>query len=234
MKINNKILNIPPYISTSWHNVDYLKIEEVEQKKTLIIGLVNGSTITIPSLNDATITEIFNCHANSLEDQLPQKQKIAPPLNPFNLGITPIQFSIEGFKNINSILEHNPNEMNSPNLPDEIISQISTIIQMLGINLNAFHIPEEQPDCNCPYCQIAKVLHGPSKTSKLPTHEQEEMITEEDLRFRDWDIKQASEKLFNVTHPFDNQERYQVFLGNPIGCTCGKSNCEHIRAVLLN
>lgn len=232
MKVNNKILSIPPYISTSWRNVDYLKIEEIGEHKNLIIALTGGTLMTIPNLTDKAITEIFTCHANSLEDETPQKQKILP--EGFNLGIAPIQFAVDGLKDIHSVLEHNPNESGAPNLPQEIISQISTIAQMMGIDLNAFHIPEGQPHCNCPYCQIAKALHAPIQTTKIESTEQEEPITEEDLRFRDWDVKSVSEKLFDVTHPFDHQEHYQVFLGNPIGCTCGKTNCEHIRAVLLS
>ena len=38
--------------------------------------------------------------------------------------------------------------------------------------------------------------------------------------------------LIVVTNPLDANEHYNVFLGDPIGCTCGQKNCEHIRAVL--
>ena len=57
-------------------------------------------------------------------------------------------------------------------------------------------------------------------------------FSEDDLKFRDWDIEQKSEELYEVTNPIDQNEHYQVFLGNPVGCTCGKKNCEHIRTVL--
>jgi hypothetical protein len=33
-------------------------------------------------------------------------------------------------------------------------------------------------------------------------------------------------------NPLDHKEHYNVFLGDPIGCSCGNNNCEHIQAVL--
>ncbi|NGX33463.1 MAG: hypothetical protein K1060chlam4_01531, partial [Candidatus Anoxychlamydiales bacterium] len=38
--------------------------------------------------------------------------------------------------------------------------------------------------------------------------------------------------LYRVTNPLDENEHYSVFLKDPIGCTCGKKNCEHVKAVL--
>jgi hypothetical protein len=60
----------------------------------------------------------------------------------------------------------------------------------------------------------------------------EEEVSPHELKFREWDIQQAGDKLYNVSNPFDKGEQYQVYLGNPVGCTCGKSKCEHIVAVL--
>ena len=60
----------------------------------------------------------------------------------------------------------------------------------------------------------------------------EEIVSDAELHFREWDIKQLEKQLYNVTNPLDTTEHYQVFLGTPLGCTCGKTNCEHIRAVL--
>jgi PhoH-like ATPase len=47
-----------------------------------------------------------------------------------------------------------------------------------------------------------------------------------------WGIEQTAEQLYKVTNPLDANEQYNVFLGTPLGCTCGLKNCEHIRAVL--
>ncbi len=88
--------------------------------------------------------------------------------------------------------------------------------------------PKPEPHCNCPHCQIARAMHGIEK------QELEEPVSDEDLKFRDWEIKQTGEKLYSVTNPIDPSEQYTVFLGEPVGCTCGHSHCEHIKSVLLN
>jgi hypothetical protein len=62
--------------------------------------------------------------------------------------------------------------------------------------------------------------------------EQEEMVSDEELKFRSWDVVQTGEKLYLVCNPIDSKEHYNVYLGEPIGCTCGQTHCEHIRAVL--
>jgi len=91
-------------------------------------------------------------------------------------------------------------------------------------------IPKGEPHCNCPYCQIANAMQG--TVSEVEEKEVEEEVTEDDLKFREWDIKQEGDKLYIVTNPLDADEHYQVFLGTPVGCTCGQKNCEHIRTVL--
>jgi hypothetical protein len=59
-----------------------------------------------------------------------------------------------------------------------------------------------------------------------------EEISDDDLKFRDWEIAQTEANLYSVTNPLDPSEHYSVFLGEPLGCTCGSKNCEHIKAVL--
>jgi hypothetical protein len=60
----------------------------------------------------------------------------------------------------------------------------------------------------------------------------DEEISAEDLRFKEWEIAKLSQNLYKVINPLDSNEEYQVFLGTPIGCTCGIHHCEHIKAVL--
>jgi len=60
----------------------------------------------------------------------------------------------------------------------------------------------------------------------------EEEVSAEDLKFRDWDIVQSGDDVYIVTNPLNAEEQYNVYLGNPVGCTCGQPNCEHIRSVL--
>ena len=88
-------------------------------------------------------------------------------------------------------------------------------------------LPKAEPHCNCTYCQITRTLSHAQQEE-----EQDEEVTEEDLRFRSWDIEQKGDQLFTVTNPLDKAETYQVFLGHPVGCTCGKKKCAHIEAVL--
>ena len=115
-------------------------------------------------------------------------------------------------------------------MPPDVIEKITSITKALGMDIEQMNIPKAEPHCNCPYCQIAKVIQGESKDS--PKEEIEEEVTEDDLRFRDWDIKQEGDKIYIVSNPLDTNEHYQVFLGNPVGCTCGEKNCEHVRTVL--
>jgi len=68
MKINNSILSIPPYISTSWKNILSLHVEHTStNEKELIITLTNQSKIFVPNLEDSLLEEIFNTHATFLE-----------------------------------------------------------------------------------------------------------------------------------------------------------------------
>ena len=60
----------------------------------------------------------------------------------------------------------------------------------------------------------------------------EEEVSAADLTFRSWDIKQEADQLYTVTNPLNAKEHYSVFLGEPLGCTCGFKNCDHIQAVL--
>jgi len=62
----------------------------------------------------------------------------------------------------------------------------------------------------------------------------DEEVKDEELTFKDeWEVKETGDKLlFSVHNPLDPKECYSVFLGDPIGCTCGKKNCDHIKAVL--
>ncbi len=63
MKINDKILSIPPYISTSWSYVKSLQMKG----PFLVITLMGGEAINIPNLKGDIIEQIFIAHANFLE-----------------------------------------------------------------------------------------------------------------------------------------------------------------------
>ncbi len=59
-------------------------------------------------------------------------------------------------------------------------------------------------------------------------------VKEEDLRFQQWTACRLEENMYSVTIKLDSIEHYHVYLGDPMGCTCGKKGCEHIVAVLLS
>ncbi len=50
MKINNQILSIPPYISTSWKNIASLHVESQDSTIYLVVTLLSGARIEIPQL----------------------------------------------------------------------------------------------------------------------------------------------------------------------------------------
>jgi hypothetical protein len=235
-KISDKILNLPPYISTSWKNVSSLHMKQIEAN-VLVVTLHNGSVIEIPDLDPELIKQVFSAHGTFLEKE-PQEQTSSlrqfeggnSPESSFSIGI-PFQLGGEGnaLDNFGSLLHHNSEQSNSPDLPPEILQKIAGMSKALGMDFEKMSIPKAEPHCNCTYCQITRAIQAGG--IDLDENHGEE-VSEEDLKFRDWDIKQKSDELYEVTNPIDENEHYQVYLGNPVGCTCGKKNCEHIRTVL--
>lgn len=199
-----KILSIPPYLSTPWENVVSLQTQKSAFSYNLLVTLKNGDTVKIPNLDQAAIKMIFDTHAL-------YTQSIPTQSSP--------SFQLEGPIDP---LSHNPEQSNLPNLPPEILEKVKKLAQSMGFEDNAT-LPSPEPDCNCVHCQLARAFH------KAP---EEETVSEEDLQFRDWEIQQIADKLYTVTSPLDPNEQYNVFLGTPLGCTCGQKNCEHIEAVL--
>ena len=239
-KINHKILSIPPYVSTSWKNINTLHMKEIDGSPVLIIVLHNGTVIDIPNLDSELIEQVFTAHTNYVEQDsnelhVESLKQYEPPKgvneNSFSFGI-PFQMSgAEGMDNVSSFLQHNPEQADAPQMPPEVIQKITTITKALGMDMEQMSIPKAEPHCNCPYCQIARAIQNGNEET-VDEKEIEEVVTEDDLRFRDWDIKQEGDKLYIVTNPLNTEEHYQVFLGNPVGCTCGEKNCEHVRTVL--
>jgi hypothetical protein len=244
MKITSTILSIPPYISTSWKNITSLHVEMQGSSPLLIATLVNGNQITIPHLDPALIESIFAAHSKYLELEQNSLSNIFPsnkrPTNPFpssEKGATTLSVPMEfpfNPENMGAVLQHNPEDADAPDLPPPLLDKIASLSKTVGI-ADPNTIPKPEPHCNCNYCQIAKALHAGFEEPATPdslTDESEEAVSEEDLTFRSWDINQTSEKLFIVQNPLDSKEHYSVYLGEPVGCTCGQKHCEHIRAVL--
>lgn len=215
MKITAKLLSIPPYIATAWNNISSLYVKREDRAIKLIITLQNATQIEVPNLSQGEVDTIFEAHAKFSEEQ-PTK----PLDGHVNFGI-PFKIDSMTLDSFNPTIQHNPQQSNLPPLAPEILSKVGSIIQALGVS-EVPSIEKAEPNCNCIYCQLARSLNT----------EIEEQVSSTDLQFRDWEISQKEKHLYHVINPLDKNEYYDVFLGNPIGCTCGQKNCEHIRAVL--
>jgi hypothetical protein len=219
MKITDKILSLPPYISTAWKNIVSIHVETRPYGHVLLIELITGSKVEVPNLDPKLMEKIFQMHEMVLEKEGPQN-----PVATQTFAI-PLPFPIEGLTNV---LQHNPEQADTPPLPPEILEKIHSLKGVLPEDISQNQ--KAEPHCNCPYCQITRAITG-AEVVEVPAQIEEE-VSAEDLTFRNWDIKQESDKLYCVTNPLDGKEHYNVFLGEPVGCTCGSKNCEHIQAVL--
>lgn len=230
--INEKILSIPPYISTTWENVCSLHIERGIQGNSLVITLTNGASIPIPNLGPDILTKVFHTHTLYISTQTKQKpqepsNKMMSMENMIGLGF-PMKLGVGGIEGLGAAIQHNPEQANSPDLPKEVLDKISAVAKIMDADQSLTQSLKAEPHCNCIHCQIARAIAGEIKENKT----QEEEVTEEDLKFRTWDITQSGDRLYTVSNPLDTREHYSVFLGEPLGCTCGQKNCEHIKAVL--
>lgn len=243
MKIDNKILSIPPYISTLWQYVDGLYMRGA----TLVVTLFGGESVNIPGLNAEIIQAIFSAHAESLEQESRQQASPKPNLQQFpelalgfpvfsqmlpivTNGESSFQFGITSTDGFTTAMQHNPAQANAPDLPKEMLQKIGAIVKIV--------VPEEVIEsasavqhCNCPHCQITRaILADPFVTSTEACTEVKAPPQPETI-YRQWKIQQTGDNLFNVIDSVDASE-YKVCLGDSIACTCGKPGCEHIIAVL--
>ena len=243
MMINRSALSIPPYISTSWKNILSLHIDAQQLSSTiLVVTMTNKQIIEIPDLDTTTLDLVFKSHALYLQQETSltkapeQKQpgSFGPlPAFSFSLSSPNKLKDLEGLSPLGGMMQHNPEEASAPDLPAEMLSKISSISKAMGLDKQLGFMPKAEPHCNCPYCQITRALGAePVEVTSSKTQEQEEPVLEADLTFKDWEIKDVGHELYEVIHPLDPNEKYQVFLGTPIGCTCGCKNCEHVKAVL--
>jgi hypothetical protein len=216
MKINNKILSLPPYVSTSWRDVQSLH----QKDGVLVISLLNGENVLISGLSEAVVDSIFTAHAAFLEDEVREEEA-----HPHRAFLTPENFSSE---NVGDMLQHNPEQAHIADLPQDMLHKIADVAKLIEPE-DPDQLPKAEPHCNCMYCQIARVI---SNASPKPKKETEEPVDDRELTFQQWDVTQAGQALYTVTNRLDPKESYRVFLGNPIGCTCGGTHCEHLIEVL--
>jgi hypothetical protein len=233
MIINKKILSLPPYISTSWSNIKTLRVEGT----VLNIDISNGETIRIPDLSPELIESIFNGHAAFAEQshEAGPGRSNAVSQSLFGNEDMSFRFGFSGIDGLGTALQHNPSQMNAPDIPPEVLEKIAAIAKVIA-PADADVIPKAEPHCNCMHCQISRAIHKELDANEVqePEAVSDEEIKEEDLTFCQWDIEQSGQDLFTVSNRLDSHEKYSVYLGHPVGCTCGKENCEHIVAVLRN
>ncbi len=239
MRFNDKYFSFPPFISTSWNQVSALHYQE----GSLIILLNNGHKVSIPSLKPEVIDLIFKAHNAYLEKE--GTQIVSPNLDggknilisSDKLNELPLRLGFNPLEGIGTTLQHNQAMANSPDLPKDLIQKIASITKIMAGD-ESQNLPKAEPHCNCFYCQIARGIQQPTEQElpqvKADTTANEEIVSDADLRFQQWEIKQCGDQLFSVTNKLDSLEKYRVFLGHPIGCTCGEQGCEHILAVLRN
>lgn len=219
MKINDTILNIPPYISTSWENITSL----FTQNDLLIVILKNGAKIEIPTLKPDMLENIFTIHSKVLENKSKPKTSIN-----FGLPSLPTNLPIGGLESLTSSMQHNPKQKDAPDIPKDVLNKIANIAKLFADESN-MDMPKPEKKCNCMHCQISRAL---LRGIGVNPENLDEEVSDQDLKFKDWEIIEEKNLLYKVTNPLDPNEHYSVFLGKPIGCTCGQKNCEHIKAVL--
>lgn len=218
MKINKTILSIPPYISTPWENISSLHKED----DYLIILLKDSSRIELPELSPNIIDTIFEAHASFIEnDQTQNKTSISFGLPA--MGGTSLD-------SLTSAMAHNEEQRNAADLPKDVLKKIASVSKIFSEE-SKIDMPSPEENCNCIHCQIARAMQ---LANGMHPENLDIEVTDEELKFRIWDIEEEGNKLYTVSNPLDKNEYYSVYLGEPIGCTCGSKNCEHIKAVLTN
>lgn len=235
MKINKEVLSIPPYISARWDQISLLSV----QKDILLVTLKSGSVIEVPGLGQATIELIFNQHSSFLESA-PNEALLAENL--FSIPPKTLELMLPH-------MEHNPEMASTADMPEEVMEKIlsfaNQLFQTFGEKIASISLPEAEPHCNCMHCQVAKAMKNAlnklQETNQpalsfiapddlLESTAPSEKVEEDDLVFRSWNVKEEGEMIFRVFDEATN-ESYLVYLGSPNGCTCGKSNCEHLQIV---
>ena len=232
MKITAKIFSIPPYISTRWEFVLSLRVTD----DVLIVTLRDGTVCTIPNLPKDTIEHIFAFHAEAEEAQDKERENLQPILESMKTGFKDLmqmlsKLGANAIGSIGKALEHDPQNANLPELPPDMVKKVRLLLNVVPKD-DILAMPEGIPGCNCMYCQINGILRRAIGEGSPDLLSESEPVEEKDLQFSEWIVEPVADKLYKVTNKLNPSEEYRVFLGEPIGCTCGKPHCEHVLAVL--
>lgn len=163
MKITSKILSLPPYLSTSWYDVDSLFQSD---DGVLVVALTNGTQVRLEHLTPEVVNAIFNAHACFLEEEAESEEEDEENASQRN----EVEFTVQspltfggGFDEsgdaMKIFMEHDPSRSLGPLLPDALLQRISSLAKMFlppdMIPLDASHA-----NCRCPFCQIVRALTG--------------------------------------------------------------------------
>ncbi len=247
MKVDNRFISIPPYISTGWASVESMRVHE----GILFITLHDGEQVKIPNLSSEQVSFIFNAHAAFMEDEQQfmeeldedEDEKNGLPF-PFGDSISLgngdenslFSMQISGLINTPGVvgisMQHNQRYANAPDLPKEILQRITSISQIIGPQ-NIEMLPDPKAQCNCPFCQISRAIKRIHiQEHSLEAEDKEQEVKAEELQFNQWAIELLEPDLFSVKNKLDHAEIYKVSLKPKVNCTCGKLGCEHLVAVL--
>lgn len=238
MKITSQILSIPPYLSTRWDYIQSLRVQD----KALLVTLQSGPPCSIPGLTEEEISQIFTgfaTYAHHPKEETKSDELLKKDLSQLVEGV---KKGVSEFVSLLSklgghslgfakALEHDPANAHLPPLPPEIVGRIEMLLQIVSEE-DILAMPEPESDCNCMYCQVQRILRTALEKKKERGENEEEPVDESELKFNEWTVEQSEDKIYIVRNKLNPQEEYRVFLGEPLGCTCGKANCEHIIAVL--
>lgn len=226
VKINKNILSIPPYLSIPWKEIASLYLKDEE----LIVVPKKGDLCEVPGLTEEQIEKIFHFHAQCY-DQLDREERALGFLSRLasSEGVSGMQIAIAASPAdiTNPMVEHNPELADAPDIPHEILEKIQMISKMVESAGGQSPSMKQEHGCNCFHCQIARVL----SPSEEPSCQQQCDCVDGD-QVEGWSIIQTGDRLFSVTKNSCPQEVYEVHLGDPVSCTCGKRGCEHLLVVL--
>lgn len=235
MNFNDKYLSIPPYLSTTWDNIISLQMEG----SSLKITMKEGGSVYIPDLDMLEIEDLFAAHESYLNHKSSNSNKeLLSQINPDLLSQRmeiPFKIGVGNSEGFSGMLQHNPEFANAPDMPQEILKKIGAIAKILSPR-ETLDFPPPEPHCNCPHCQISRAIFQNEEekfeNTTIEIEDFDQPVKDEELEFNQWAINHEGDQLYLVENKLDANEKYHVFLGKPIGCTCGMDGCEHILAVL--
>lgn len=213
MKITSKILSIPPYLSTSWYEVDSLFQSE---DGALVVALTNGMQVRLEHLSTEVVHTIFMAHARFLEEEAEREEEeddevselLSSPHaevefsvhSPFAMGEVD-EMSGDAMK---IFMEHDPSRSLGPLLPEPLLKRVTSLAKMF-LPPDMIPLDSSHENCRCPFCQIVRALSG---TPQPLLEEGEEKKKSTDLREEAREKKGLKEGLEHKKHSPDKAPKH--------------------------